>query len=117
MEDLAKAFGMTYRTDQELQTFAASQKQRYKDRFLAELSDFDQADTSRFIYYRPGDAWICCDFIESFEGINHGIVRVLNGVLLCSLPEEEIAPWSVDEFHSEACLQHQGTWFVKLPNV
>ena len=119
MEELAKAWGMECRPDAELQQVAAAQRAKYTDRFQEEIMGFDEADRDRYLYYRAGDAWVCTEFIECFEGVNRGLVRVLNGRLLVSAPDEGCLdmPWSIEEFHENCCRESDGRWFVNLPKL
>ncbi len=114
MEELAKAFGMEMRSEVEMEQMFATQRTQYKRRFLTECSSFD-GDRDRFLYYKQGDAWICTEFIQAFEGINKGIIRVLNGVLLTSPPDNPCTPHTVGEYHMKLCTEMNGRWFVNLP--
>ena len=85
---------------------------------MEEVRHFDEHDRDRFSYYKAGAAWVCTEFVQTFEGIDHGVVRVLNGVFLCGSPEEEgLGRWTVEEYHAARCVEHGGRWFVDLVDV
>lgn len=84
-------------------------------RFRAEMSAFDGADRDRFLYYKDGDAWVCTEFVQSFDSVDQGTVRALNGKLLMSPGDGP--RWSVEEYHANRCVQHEGRWFVALQEL
>ncbi len=116
MEDLAKLCGLQPRPDHELESMVADHQHRYRQRFMVEVASLDERDRDRFLYYARGEAWVCTDFVQSFEGVDGGTVRVLNGRFLMST-EGSITETSIEKFHKERCVQHGDRWFVDLPKL
>ncbi len=116
MEDLAKLWGLQPRPDYELESMVADHQHRYRQRFMAEIASFDERDRDRFLYYAKGDAWVCTDFVQCFEGVDGQTIRVLNGKLLVG-SEAHPSDLSADQYHKDKCVEHGKRWFVDLPKL
>ncbi len=94
-----------------------SARDKYRARFMGALQNFDPA-MNEWMYYRPGDAWVHSDYVEVFPGMKGTTIRILNGYFLEIGDEEEVnkaVATTVEEFHSQHCVQVGDTWFVNLP--